>query len=76
MEQKQNVKGQQVAIAGLTQLRQNERLLTSAKGDKNRRRHSGNNSEFGKVALADRAESISLCQSLVAWFSSDEECSD
>ena len=58
-----------MALAGLTQRRQNERLLTSGEGDNNGRRHSGNNSEFGKIALADITESTSLCQSLVVWFS-------
>jgi hypothetical protein len=53
----------------LAQLRQNERLLASGEGDNNGRRHSGNNSEFGKVALADIAELTPLCQSLVVWFS-------
>jgi hypothetical protein len=56
-------------IAGLAQLRQNECLLTGSEGDNNGSRHNGNNSEFGKVALADIAESISLCQSFVVWFS-------
>jgi hypothetical protein len=69
MQQKQDMKVQQVAIASLAQLRQNKRLLASGEGDNKRRWHSGNNSEFGKVTLADITESVSLCQSLVVWFS-------
>ncbi len=59
-----------MSIAGRAQLRQNERLLTSGEGDHNRRRHSGNHSRFGKVALAGIAESTLLCQSFVVWFRS------
>src|SRR3982751_4582272 len=70
MQQKQDMKAQQVAIASLAQLRQNERLLTGGEGDNKRRRHSGNYSEFGKITLADITEkSHSLYQSFVVWFS-------
>jgi hypothetical protein len=69
VQQKQGVQGQQVAIASLAQLRQNECLLASGEGDNKRRRHSENNSRFGKITLADIPESVSLCQSFVVWFS-------
>ena len=73
MQQKQDRKAQQVAIASLAQRRQNERLLTGGEGDNKRRRHSGNYSEFGKITLADITEkSHSLYQSFVVWFSSIE----
>src|SRR3954471_22918302 len=65
MQQEQDMKTQQVAITSLTQLGQHERLLASRESDNKRRRHSGNNSGFGKVALADIAESNRLCQSFV-----------
>src|SRR3982750_4670191 len=58
-----------MSIAGSAQLRQDERLLTGGEGDHNRRRHSGNNSPCGKLALAGIAESTLLCQSFVVWFS-------
>jgi hypothetical protein len=59
-----------MAVTSLAQLRQNERLLTSRQCDNNRNRHSGNNFGFGKIALADITESISLCQSFVVWLRS------
>jgi hypothetical protein len=65
MPQKQNRYGQPMPLAGGAPWRPNERLLTGGEGDHKRRRHSGNHAEFGKVALADRAELHSLCQSFV-----------
>jgi hypothetical protein len=67
------MKSQQVPIAGGTQWRQNERLLAGGEGDNNRGWHGGNNSEFGRVALTDIAESTSLCQSFVVWFSASSQ---